>query len=485
MSAGAERWAPDRMGRAIGLAAGLVLLAAVLLMSTLLATSATSQEGDNPECGSHITEDTTLAGDLGPCPGMGLVVTADDVTLDLGGHTVSADNGPEETIGVRIAEASGVTVQNGTVEGFDAGVEILEGGGNTVQGITARDNVNDMDEPYPFTPGEAMPEEQMPEMLCSYGDGITTSGSNDNVIRNNEVVDNGPFGGITLVGESSGNTVEHNTVSGNNVPNITTRNDGSEGSGLCGATLPGAPGMQRGRELQAIGIRIEGPGASENVVRGNDVANSGLAGIAIHSYVCIPPEGAANPDQDPNVENLIAGNKVRTTGAETQELDSFADGISSMAQGPIGTVTCTSPDNTIVGNTTMDNERHGVSLHRTVEDTEVSDNVANRNGGSGVYVADEAAGNTLTGNRAHQNDDEDGLDGNDDCGANTWLRNRFGSINQECVATNGTGWVGGPGNSGGAPGNSGGGPGNSGEAPGHNKSDDGGSGGPPAGRGRP
>lgn len=449
--------------------------AALLMVTTVLGGSASA---DHIDCGTIITEDTTLTHDVGPCFNSdGLIVRGDDITLDLGGHTVFAasPNGPLENVGVRLGRVSGVTVQNGTVEGFDAGVFIAFGGNNTVQRITALNNINDMEEPWRFQSGQApanqpdvvegnvTAEQWGQEMLCFFGDGITTETSDNNVIRHNTVVDNGPYGGITLVGFSSGNRVERNQVHANNISNWTTRADGSEGTGLCGATLPGAPGMQRGREVQSIGIRLEGPGATNNVIEGNHVTEGALVGISIHSYVCHPQPGEPRPGE-PNDNNLIAKNTVRDTGGERRfvdgqfvesESDSFADGISSMAQGPIGSVTCTSHDNTIVDNTSMDNDRHGVSLHRTVETTEVSGNVANRNGASGIWVADEAVDNTLHRNRGHQNAEADGFDGNDDCDNNDWMRNRFRTVNQPCVATAGTGWVGGPGNSGQAPGQDG------------------------------
>jgi hypothetical protein len=50
----------------------------------------------------------------------------------------------------------------------------------------------------------------------------------------------------------------------------------------------------------------------------------------------------------------------------------------------------------------------------------------------------------------------DGGDYNPGCASNVWSRNRFGTVNQPCVAANGTGWVGGPGRSGSARGGSGG-----------------------------
>lgn len=450
--------------------------AALLVVSPMLVGVA---DADHVSCGDVITESTTLTHDVGPCfNSNGLILRGEGVTLDLGGHRVFAasPNGPLENVGIRIGRSSGVTVQNGTVEGFDAGVEIVGGSGNTVQNVHAVNNINDMTEPWRFESRQA-PSEQPDvvegnvsemqwrmEMLCFYGDGITTTDSDNNVIRHNTVVGNGPYGGITLVGDSDGNRVETNQVHDNNISNWNTRADGSQGSALCGATLPGAPGMQRGRQTQAMGIRLEGPGADENTIEGNQVTDGALAGISIHSYVCTPAEGDPFGPQNPNEHNLITKNRVSSTGDERRvtadgfestEQDDFADGISSMAQGPIGRVTCTSHNNTITDNTSMDNDRHGVSLHRTVEATEVSGNVANRNGGSGILVAEEAMNNTLHRNRGHQNAEFDGFDGNADCDNNDWMANRFKTVNQPCVAAGGTGWVGGPGKSGQAPGHTG------------------------------
>ena len=77
-------------------------------------------------CGSLITTDTTLDSDVGPCAGDGLIVAADDVTLDLGGHTVSgAGTGPS----VRVARHTDVEVTGGTIEGFHTGLVLDEADG--------------------------------------------------------------------------------------------------------------------------------------------------------------------------------------------------------------------------------------------------------------------------------------------------------------------------------------------------------------------
>ena len=43
-------------------------------------------------CGDVITTDTTLDSDLLDCAGHGIVIGADNITLDLNGHTIDGDN---------------------------------------------------------------------------------------------------------------------------------------------------------------------------------------------------------------------------------------------------------------------------------------------------------------------------------------------------------------------------------------------------------
>jgi len=69
------------------------------------------------ECGAVVTSSLRLANDL-ECSGpAALVVGADDVTIDLNGHTLRSLNGAG--VGVDVTGGySGVTIQNGILEGF-------------------------------------------------------------------------------------------------------------------------------------------------------------------------------------------------------------------------------------------------------------------------------------------------------------------------------------------------------------------------------
>ena len=378
------------------------------------------------QCGDVITEDTTLDSNVGPCKQDGLVVAASGVTLDLDGYSVLGANKNAEQAGIRLQNVSGVTVTSskpgGTVAGFDAGVVVEGGSGNEVSNLTVRDNINDLQGP-----------------VCELGDGILVLDSDDNLITANTVVNNGPFSGIALAGDSDDNVVSNNQVHNNNAPNI---RDTSGRTGRCGAPFS--------RPIQAIGIRVEGPGATANVVEGNTVTNSAIAGISIHGYVCNPPDPSVAPDE-PNTNNFILNNTVSGTGSTTGALDPVADGIAILRQGPL-TVVCSAYGNTIAGNTSFDNFRDGIHLGATTSGNTVDNNVVYNNGRDGIFLAGAptsggapvidpttgqpftgAVNNTLTGNEGLGNTRFDGSDFNPNCDNNDWSANVFVTYNQPCV----------------------------------------------------
>ena len=294
------------------------------------------------QCGSVITQSTTLDSDVGPCPGDGLIVTASNIVLDLNGRRVFAANGDGDNAGIRLRQVTGVIVRNGIVEGFDAGIVIGGGSGNAVQAVTARNNIND---------GLAEP--------CDLGDGISVFNSDNNRIDGNTVVNNGPYGGISLVEDSDGNTIRGNRALDNNVVG---------GRGGCG------------NARQDEGIRIEGPGAKNNSVLGNTVRRSLLAGIGLHGNV-----GCDRSDPEiqarANTDNYIAGNTVSHTAGTD-----IAAGINVLAQGPLGSVVCSAYRNTFVGNTSTDNQAEGIFLAATSTDNTVNDNRVHNNGTDGIRL---------------------------------------------------------------------------------------------------
>jgi parallel beta-helix repeat protein len=214
---------------------------------------ATAASGAVLSCGQTITQSTVLENDLTGCTNNGIVVGANDITLDLNGHTITGTPNSGDQAGVALVGRSGVTVMNGTVRNFDVGVVIEGGSGNTVQRINAVGNIS---------------FENVPNRRG--GDGIAILSSKNNRIVNNSAINNGPYSGIGIytdvdsahprstAGVSSGNVLDGNLVQGNiqaRMPNNVVNNDN-------------------------IGVRLE-PGNTGNLIVNNRVEGNGLDGITL------------------------------------------------------------------------------------------------------------------------------------------------------------------------------------------------------------
>ncbi|HEX6538997.1 MAG TPA: right-handed parallel beta-helix repeat-containing protein [Candidatus Dormibacteraeota bacterium] len=415
--------APLRALVGVGL---LVVVAGTALAATMRSAVASPALG----CGDVITTSTTLQANLGPCNGDGLILAASGITLNLNGFTISGrHNGPQTTAGIFVNGQSHDIVVNGAVTGFDAGVAILGGGHNTVAHIDAHDNVNTQ-----LKTGNA-------NNSCNLGDGITTDNSAYNTIANNTVVHNGPYSGISLVDASTHNTVSNNTVENSNVINLQPNGK----PGVCGAPFQSP--------AQDIGIRVEGPGASDNTVRGNTVVSSGVGGIAIHGWAYCPPgPTGCLPSMPQNTANVIENNYVAETGLATDTAGLSPDGISVLRVGP-GGVIGVSQGNTIQNNQVYGNEGNGIfvgdpecgdvtfgngtTAHECqpgpFTGTTVAGNTIQHSLFDGIDVPSGSVNNTISGNSATQDGGYDGFDGNVTCDSNSWTGDVFTTVNQTCV----------------------------------------------------
>ena len=178
-----------------------IVLGAAFTMS-LLAVSAAPATAQVVTCGMVVTTDITLTSDLGPCPGDALIAGADDITIDLGGYTVS---GTGTGAGVRVAQRSGVTVTNGTIQGFHTGVVLDESTESVVSKLVLRDNVRGVN--VAGSDGNLVEKNTI---LGSGLDAIRLGLSADNVISKNVL--SGNVFGIGVADFSTGNLVEKNVI---------------------------------------------------------------------------------------------------------------------------------------------------------------------------------------------------------------------------------------------------------------------------------
>ena len=203
--------------------------------------------------------------------------------------------------------------------------------------------------------------------------------SRDNRIFGNNVVNNGPFGGISLYSEvdgdhprttsglSTGNVIDSNTVVDNRI---------------------GRNGTVAGTDND--GIRIE-PGTPGNFILNNRVTGNGLDGIALFRR---------------SADNVIRGNISSDNGLRT-----------SARRGD------------------------GIRVFPGADRTVIEGNLTVRNGDNGIIVGsldNRIEGNTSLFNQAFpplnvNNPAVDLRDQNATCDNNVWLDNRYGTVNPPCA----------------------------------------------------
>jgi nitrous oxidase accessory protein NosD len=110
-----------------------LVVVAVLGLSAFTGAPAIGR-GAPLSCGDTITSDTTLHVDLLNCQSNGIIIDADDVTLDLNGHLIDGDVTRDSTcdptiefcdLGIVVEGHSGVVVKNGSVRQFLGGVVVI------------------------------------------------------------------------------------------------------------------------------------------------------------------------------------------------------------------------------------------------------------------------------------------------------------------------------------------------------------------------
>ena len=197
---------------------------------------------NQPKCGDTITTDVTLHHNLVNCPNNGIVIGADNITLDLNYHTIDGDGTPAAgcdpatefcDVGVANFGYDGVTVVHGSLRQFAGGVDFGEVRHNRLLDISASQNLvigiqfflssqslirnssgTGSTDPDDGT-GLGVFDSHRVRVLHNSArhnawHGIRVVDSNHNLIKGNRLSRNG--GGITL-GPGSHNVVKRNRVS--------------------------------------------------------------------------------------------------------------------------------------------------------------------------------------------------------------------------------------------------------------------------------
>jgi hypothetical protein len=215
--------------------------AAVLLaLLAAIAIAAPAAQAVAPavvQCGQVITQNTKLAADVTGCAQNGVVIGADNITLDLNGHAISGDeSATNEEAGVFNPGFDNVTITHGTITGFPLVINAGEGGGSSglvIRGVTGTGIFGDL-----FVVGNGVLIEK--NTLLGNNDAAIVYAGNDSVITKNLIVGNNDIA-IFVTGDR--NQITKNTIrSGPNCgafvdaegqDNVVQKNETSATGGEC------------------------------------------------------------------------------------------------------------------------------------------------------------------------------------------------------------------------------------------------------------
>jgi parallel beta-helix repeat protein len=376
------------------------LLATAALSLALLAQGAQAAKAVHVSCGETITTDTKLANDLTDCPNNGIVIGADDITLDLNGHTVDGPGFecPAGCVGIdNRAGYPGLTVEDGSVQEFGAGI-VIEGGrdhrvrrlavsrnGDGISLIFATDSEvtgNSLDENVfgifvGATDNIRIARNSVSEFAEEGGCGIEIAASERVLTAGNAVLATsdpepalaGETCGICVCFGSSHNRIERNAVSGNGFVGVLV--DHSDDNSVTDNHI-----FRNG-----IGVILIGDG---NSISRNRVVDTAAACEDCGGDIGISFEGGQG--------NLIANNTVERTHE--------GPGIQFAAFEP---ETPPAVDNIARSNVVRNGGFDGILVEPTAADTLLDRNTASHNADDGIDV--ESPSTTLTGNTANQNQD--------------------------------------------------------------------------------
>jgi hypothetical protein len=291
------------------------MLATTVAIAALgLVMSAAAANRPRLSCGAVIATSTTLTRDLINCPGDGLVIGADGITLNLNGHTVSGDGPTDDSldVGVRVEGHRHVTVSGGTVTGFKRGVMFAAGSdAGVVKRLRAVHN---------GTPNG--------------GAGVRVSSSDDVVVADSTFVAN-------HVGIAVAVDADRVLISGNTISDDTQL--AMEVSFNHGTTITG-------NRMDHVGDGIALESADDATITGNIITDlSGPSGVGIQIY---------------GNNNLVARNTVNDAIRFGIEVDDFQDPGHSPVVGAV------LRDNTVHGGTegiAIGPEAGGVVLDTVIE----------------------------------------------------------------------------------------------------------------------
>jgi parallel beta-helix repeat protein len=308
----------SRHGSATATLVSLIVLVTAAAVALVALNGAEAAGQGQPKCGDTITTDTTLHHNLVNCPHNGIIIGADDVTLDLNYHTIDGDgiSSPTCECAVWNQGHDGVTVTNGSVREFDSGVLLESASHNRLLGISSSRNlffgIVVFESSRSVVRNSSGSNNLPPE-----GDGMGVFSSHHVRILHSSFRRNPPFGPGLHVADSSHNLIKGNVFSRNpdvaisleNADRNRVRGNRCVRNGACIGVGPGNRNViARNRVAHARpsesaeGVAIVVDGGDRNVIANNSVRDVPGRAISVGFIAA--------------VGNVVRGNDIRGAGED-------------------------------------------------------------------------------------------------------------------------------------------------------------------------
>ena len=352
----------------------------VAFVSLAAAGSAQARLGSETEvsCGQTLKASVRLANDLVDCPANALIIGANNITVDLNGHTIDGTN---KVGGIDVQKHANVTIEDGAITDFYfAGVNVSGSRGVVLRKLTVSKigaGCKQGDQCAGLflinsTGTTVTGVDVSNEVQAFQVNGIDVYGSPGTLVQRSRLDRNGGHGIAVFQSPNSrfvGNGLEHNRLIGLHV------NSSSDSTLVTG---------NRARGNRTAGIAV---GASSNVrVLGNSASGNAEVGLLLFDLR----------------DSLARGNRASGNGVGIV----LYGGQAGVAQfgGKHGAM-----HNQLVGNKATKNTRAGILVRGdggkdVADENLLSGNVANSNGrDGGIVIEGSATGNKLRGNMANAN----------------------------------------------------------------------------------
>lgn len=349
-------------------------------------------------CGQTLTQSTLVQNDLLGCLENGLVIGAHGITIDLDGHTIG---GAGLGAGILNNGFDSVTVKNGTVSGFDTGVQLNAGTAlNIIEDLAVQLNLefgialNNADD---LAGGNTVRN----NTVSGNGIGIALSGGTQGAtVRNNEIA--ASMGSGMIVEGSTNNHIEANTIAASSDQGLLLT--GASNNTIIGNTIFNVSDAAFLIELGSHGNHIEANSVSES--EAGIIVDSSNANVLINNVVSGSSDNGITLESAHN--STLRGNDLRFNTGGIQ-LDASTGNLieannASETDGAGIELGGDSLENIIRLNVANGNAAAGIVIGDFASPGEgnlIDDNTASGNAGAGISV--ESVGHIIVNNRAHNN----------------------------------------------------------------------------------